>query len=121
MNSPIRKPNILIIMSDEHGPMFSETYGHPLVRTPNMNRLAQSGTTFQNAYCNAPLCMPSRMSFMAGRYIHRIGTWDNATPLPTDCVTWAHLLRSVGYDVVLSGKQHFCGPDRLQAFLPVGP
>ena len=96
--------------------MFSETYGHPLVRTPNMNRLARSGTTFQNAYCNSPLCMPSRMSFMAGRYIHRIGTWDNATPLPTDCVTWAHLLRSVGYDVVLSGKQHFCGPDRLHGF-----
>ena len=110
------RPNILLIMSDEHAPMFSGTYGHPLVQTPNMDRLAASGMTFNNAYCNSPLCMPSRMSFMTGRYIHHIDTWDNATPLASDAVTWAHLLRTVGYDVVLSGKQHFCGKDQLHGF-----
>ena len=113
---PENRPNILLIMSDEHAPMFSGTYGHPLVQTPNMDRLAASGMTFNNAYCNSPLCMPSRMSFMTGRYIHHIGTWDNATPLASDAVTWAHLLRTVGYDVVLSGKQHFCGKDQLHGF-----
>ena len=105
------RPNLLIIMSDEHAPMFSGPYRHPLVQTPNMDRLAEDGATFANAYCNSPLCMPSRMSFMTGRYIHKIGAWDNAAPLRPDAVTWAHLLRAEGYDakaiVVLSGKQHF--------------
>ena len=110
------KPNILIIMSDEHAPMYSGTYGHALVQTPHMDRLAAAGVTFDNAYCNSPLCLPSRMSFMTGRYVNQIGTWDNASPLASDAVTWAHLLRAVGYDVVLSGKQHFCGPDQLHGF-----
>ena len=98
------RPNLLIIMSDEHAPMYSGPYGHSFVQTLHMDRLAEDGVTFNNAYCNSPLCMPSRMSFMTGRYIHKIGAWDNAAPLRPDAVTWAHLLRSVGYDVVLSGK-----------------
>ena len=111
-----RLPNILLIMSDEHAPMYSSTYGHPLVRTPAMDRLAAEGVTFDNAYCNSPLCLPSRMSFMTGRFVHRIGAWDNASPLPQDEVTWAHLLRDAGYDAVLCGKQHFCGLDQLHGF-----
>ena len=110
------KPNILLIMSDEHAPMYSGTYGHPLVQTPNMDQLAEQGFVFTNAYCNSPLCGPSRMSFMTGRYVHQIGTWDNASPLASDQVTWAHRLGAIGYDVVLSGKQHFCGPDQLHGF-----
>jgi choline-sulfatase len=110
------RPNILLIMTDEHAPMYSGAYGHPLVQTPCMDQLAQEGATFDNAYCNSPLCLPSRMSFMTGRYIHQIGAYDNASPLPSDAVTWAHMLRAVGYDVVLAGKQHFCGPDQLHGF-----
>ena len=110
------KPNILIIQSDEHGPMFSSTYGHPLVKTPSMDRLARQGATFDAAYCNSPLCVPSRLSFLTGRYVSRCKGWDNATPLPTDAVTWPYLLRSVGYDVVLSGKMHLIGPDKLHGF-----
>ena len=109
-------PNLLLIMSDEHAPMFSGPYGHPLVQTPNLDRLAAEGVVFQNAYCNSPLCTPSRMSFMTGRYVHHIGAWDNSTPLASDAVTWTHRLRAVGYDVVLSGKQHFSGPDQLHGF-----
>ena len=109
-------PNLLIIMSDEHAPMFSSPYGHPLVQTPNLDRLAEDGITFTNAYCNSPLCMPSRMSFMTGKYIHHIAAWDNATPLASDEITWAHLLRAAGYDVALAGKQHFDGPDQLHGF-----
>ncbi len=110
------QPNILIIMSDEHAPMFSSVYGHPIVQTPNMQRLADMGATFEAAYCNSPLCMPSRMSFMSGRYVNHIGAWDNVTPLRSDVVTWAHRLRAVGYDVALSGKQHFGGSDQLHGF-----
>ncbi len=67
------RPNILIIMSDEHAPQFSSIHGHALVQSPHMERLAGMGVTFDNAYCNSPICGPSRMSFMTGRYISRIG------------------------------------------------
>ena len=110
------KPNFLIIMSDEHAPMYSSVYGHPIVQTPNMDRLAAAGATFDAAYCNSPLCMPSRMSFMTGRLINKIGAWDNVTPLRSDQVTWTHRLRAQGYDLALSGKQHFGGADQLHGF-----
>ena len=110
------RPNILIIMSDEHAPQFSSVHGHALVQSPNMERLAGMGVTFDNAYCNSPICGPSRMSFMTGRYISRIGAYDNGFPLSTGAVTWAHRLSNAGYDVALSGKQHFCGPDQLHGF-----
>ena len=110
------RPNILVIMSDEHGPMFSGTHGHPLVKTPNMDRLAEQGTTFDANYSNSPLCVPSRLSFMTGRYVSRCKGWDNATPLPSDALTWPYVLRSVGYDAVISGKMHLTGPDWLHGF-----
>lgn len=109
-------PNLLVIMADEHAPQFSGPHGHPLVQTPQLNRLAAEGVYFQNTYCNSPLCVPSRMSFMAGRYVHKIGAWDNASALPPDTLTWAHRLRAAGYDAVLAGKQHFVGLDQLHGF-----
>ena len=109
-------PNMLIIMADQHAPMFSGPYGHSVVRTPNMDRLASEGVVFDAAYCNSPLCVPSRMSFMTGRHIQHIGIWDNGVPLASEAATWAHAVRTQGYDAVLAGKQHFRGPDRLHGF-----
>ena len=110
------KPNFLIIMSDEHAPMWSSAYGHPFVRTPNMDRLAKEGNTFDAAYCNAPLCVPSRLSFMTGKQVSNCEGWDNATPLPADSMTLPYALRSSGYNCSLSGKMHLIGPDRLHGF-----
>ena len=112
----IDRPNFLVIMSDEHGPMWSSAYGHPFVQTPNMERIAEAGATFDAAYCNSPLCVPSRLSFMTGRYVSGCEGWDNAKPLPSDAPTWPYLLRSVGYDTALSGKMHLIGPDQLHGF-----
>ena len=61
------KLNILIIMSDEHAPMFSSAYGHPIVQTPNMERLAAAGATFDAAYCNSPLDGDSLLPLLTGR------------------------------------------------------
>ena len=116
MSSNKGRPNFLIIMSDEHGAQFSSAYGHPFVRTPSMDRLAAEAVTFDAAYCNSPLCVPSRISFMTGRYNSRCRGWDNSVPLSDDTVTWPHLLRSQGYDVALSGKMHLVGHDHLHGF-----
>lgn len=110
------KPNFLIIMSDEHDPQISSPYGHTFVETPNMQRLADSGATFDNAYCNSPICVPSRASFMTGKHLHRIGVWDNSVPLSSDEPTWAHRLNKEGYETALCGKMHFVGPDQMHGF-----
>lgn len=77
-------PNILIFMSDEHNPFYSSVYGHPMVKTPNMERLAEMGTVFENAYCPSPLCRPSRSAFMTGRPDHKIQAYNNCNIIDFD-------------------------------------
>ena len=91
-------------------------YGHPLVKTPNIDRLVEGGSVFENAYCNFPLCVPSRTSMMAGRYANAIGMWDNAIEMPASIPTLAHYLRQQDYHTVLCGKMHFIGPDQVHGF-----
>ena len=111
-----KKPNFLVIMSDEHGAQFSSTYGHPIIETPNMDRLAEQGVTFDANYCNSPLCIPSRASFMTGQYVSTNEIWDNTKPVPVDRLTWPYLLRNEGYHTALNGKMHLVGPDPLHGF-----
>ena len=73
-----RKPNLLLIQADQLAPQFFAAYGHPLVKTPNTDRLAEQGVVFDAAYTNAPLCAPSRFVMMSGRLPNRIAAWDNA-------------------------------------------
>jgi choline-sulfatase len=110
------RPNLLVIMSDQHAARWCGYAGDPTVRTPNLDRLAEAGVVFRNAYCNSPLCVPSRMSFLTGRQVQNIGIWDNHTILASEVETFAHVLRRSGYDVVLNGKMHFRGPDKLRGF-----
>ena len=110
------KPNILIIMSDQHSAAWSGPYGHPFLRTPALDRLAAEGATFENAYCNSPICAPSRASFMTGKLCSDIEVWDVGTPLGSDQPTWAHYLNAAGYETTLSGKMHFVGPDQMHGF-----
>ena len=110
------RPNIVLIMADQLAPHFTGTYGHPLVKTPHMDALAARGTRFDAAYCNAPLCAPSRFSFMSGQLVTRIAAYDNASEFPATIPTFAHYLRKVGYRTCLSGKMHFVGPDQLHGF-----
>jgi len=112
----VPQPNFLIIMSDEHDPRVSTPYGHPFIHTPAMQQLADGGAVFENAYCNSPLCVPSRASFMVGKHLYRIGVWDNGVPLASDEPTWAHRLNALGYETALAGKMHFVGPDQRHGF-----
>ncbi len=104
-------PNILFIMADQLAPQVLPAYGHRVVRTPNLDRLAEGGVGFANAYCNFPLCAPARFSMLSGRLPSRIGAFDNATELPASVPTVHHYLRAAGYRTCLAGKMHFVGPD----------
>jgi len=110
------RPNVLVVMADQLAPHFTGTYGHPLVRTPNLDALAERGTRFDNAYCHSPLCAPSRFTMLAGRPVSAIDAWDNAAEFPASIPTVAHYLTLAGYRTCLSGKMHFVGPDQLHGF-----
>ena len=110
------QPNILIVMADQLNPAFLPVYGHPLVKTPHLSVLAKHAVVFDNAYCNSPLCSPSRGVLMTGQLPSRTGIYDNAAEFRADIPTFAHYLRALGYRTVLSGKMHFCGPDQLHGF-----
>jgi len=105
------RPNILVIVSDEHAPHEMGCDGHRQVQTPALDTLADEGLTFDNAYCNSPICTPSRNA-----YCHEIGAWDLECPLPADAPTWGHHLGKAGYETVLCGRTHWHGPDRLHGF-----
>lgn len=111
-----RKPNFLLLMADQLTASALPAYGNRVAKTPRLDALAANGVVFQSAYCNSPLCAPSRFTFLTGRLPSAIGAFDNAAELPADVPTFAHYLRSAGYRTVLSGKMHFCGPDQLHGF-----
>src|ERR1051325_8880020 len=99
--------NLLFIMSDEHNKRMLGCHGHPMIRTPNLDRLASSGVRFADAYCNSPICVPSRASFQTGRYVHDIRFWDNCLAYDGSVPSWAHRLRDAGHRVDSIGKLHF--------------
>ncbi|NKC13812.1 MAG: choline-sulfatase [Gammaproteobacteria bacterium] len=111
-----RQPNILMIMADQMAPQVLPAYGHALVKTPHIDALAERGVVFENAYCNFPLCVPSRASMLTGRYANSIAVWDNAAEMTASTPTLAHYLRGAGYSATLCGKMHFIGPDQLHGF-----
>jgi choline-sulfatase len=111
-----RVPNFLILMADQLAAAALPAYGNRVAKTPHLNALAEHSVVFQSAYCNSPLCAPSRFAFMTGRLPSAIGAFDNAAELPAHVPTFAHYLRMAGYRTVLSGKMHFCGPDQLHGF-----
>jgi choline-sulfatase len=111
-----RKPNILFLMVDQMTPFMIGPYGQKAAITPNLDRLARSGAVFDNAYCNAPLCVPSRASMFSGRLPSAIDAWDNASEFRADIPTIMHYLRAAGYQTSVSGKTHFIGPDQYHGF-----
>jgi choline-sulfatase len=108
--------NLLFIMSDEHSKRVLGCNGNPVIRTPNLDRLAASGVRFTDAYCNSPICVPSRASFQTGRYVHDIRFWDNAIAYDGSVPSWAHRLKAAGHRVDSIGKLHFRSPDNDNGF-----
>jgi choline-sulfatase len=103
----MRPTNLLFILSDEHNKRVTGCYGHPMVRTPNLDALAGRGTRFTSAYTNCPICVPARASFATGRYVHQVRCWDNAIAYEGEPASWGHRLMQQGHRVVSIGKLHY--------------
>jgi choline-sulfatase len=111
-----KQPDILFIQVDQMAAAALPCYGGPVVKAPQLQALAGAGTVFDAAYCNSPICAPSRFSMMTGRLPTAIGAFDNASELPAATPTLAHMLGMAGYRTILAGKMHFIGPDQLHGF-----
>ena len=112
----MNKPNIVLVMVDQMAHDAIAALGHSAVVTPHLDALVENGVTFENAYCNAPICASSRASFVTGKLVRHTGVFDNGAELPAAAPTLLHHLNRAGYTTVLSGKMHFNGPDQLHGF-----
>jgi choline-sulfatase len=103
----MRPTNLIFILSDEHNKRVAGCYGHPVVRTPNLDALAARGTRFTSAYTNCPICVPARASFATGRYVHETRCWDNAIAYQGKPASWGHRLMEQDHRVTAIGKLHY--------------
>ena len=99
--------NLIFFQSDNHNRAVAGCYGHGYVKTPNIDRIADGGVRFANAYSTSALCCPARAAIATGRYPHQTGFWDNAIAYDGSVPTWHHRLREQGHTVVAVGKLHY--------------
>ena len=99
--------NLVFIISDEHQARALSCAGHPIVRTPNIDRLAARGTRFTAAYTPCPICVPARASLATGRYVHDIRYWDNAMGYDGRVPGWGRRLQAANVRVESIGKLHY--------------
>ncbi len=110
------KKHIVYILSDQHNPLVMGAAGDPYVRTPNIDSLYRDGTGFDNCYCAAPLCVPSRASILSGLSPSHSGVFNNMQALSSCDATFVNSLTVGGYETVLSGRMHFVGWDQWHGF-----
>jgi choline-sulfatase len=107
---PVRtpsRPNVLLIMTDQHRADLMTCAGRDLVPTPNIDRIASRGVRFNNAYCPYPVCVASRMALLTGLYAHSTGAITNQDRLDWRYRTMANHFTENGYLTALMGKMHF--------------
>src|SRR5574337_316068 len=98
--------NVLFIMCDQLRADHLSCFGHPALKTPNLDALARKGMIFDRAYVQSPVCGPSRMSYYTGRYVHAHGASWNFVPLKAGEMTIGDHLRPLGVRSVLVGQTH---------------
>lgn len=116
--APARPLNVLFLMSDDMRPDLG-SYGHPIVKSPNIDALAAAGVRFDRAYCQYPLCNPSRASMLTGRHVRTTGVWDNTVWFGTahpDFVSMPRHFKQNGYVTLRAGKIFHGGIDDIDAW-----
>ena len=100
------QPNFIFIMTDDQGYGDLGCYGHPVVKTPNIDALAAKGTRFDEFHVATPVCMPNRASFMTGRMPSVHGLRYNGCTLSKRANTFVDVLKASGYATASIGKSH---------------
>jgi arylsulfatase A-like enzyme len=101
-----RKPNIIFIMSDDHGYQAISAYSNKLIQTPNIDRIGREGAVMRNAFVTNSVCSPSRAVILTGKYGHLNGQRDNGTYFDGSQQTLPKILKTNGYRTALVGKWH---------------
>lgn len=101
------QPNILFIFADQHRHNVMGCAGHELVSTPNLDGLAKQGLRFSEAWCQSPICQPSRASIITGRYVHELGVIHNTGGFDPEWPTVMKQLQTAGYETATIGKTHY--------------
>ncbi|MBM3333206.1 sulfatase-like hydrolase/transferase, partial [Candidatus Sumerlaeota bacterium] len=101
-----RRPNVLVILTDDQRWDCMSCAGHAFLRTPNMDRLAAEGARFANAFVTTSLCSPSRASYLSGLYAHSHQVINNFTNYPADLPSYPRRLKESGYETAYIGKWH---------------
>ncbi|MEC3908663.1 sulfatase [Tamlana sp. 2201CG12-4] len=102
-----KRPNILFIMSDDHAYQAISAYSDKLIKTPNIDRIANEGMLFTNACVTNSICAPSRATILTGKHTHINGKIDNQMPFDTTQTTFPQLFQKAGYQTAMFGKLHF--------------
>ena len=105
----IEMPNIILIMTDDQGWGQTGYYDHPILKTPNLDAMAENGLRFDRFYAGAPQCSPTRASVLTGRNNDRTGVFYHGYPLNKYEITLAQKLKNIGYSTGHFGKWHLNG------------
>ena len=116
-----KQPNFLFIITDQHRADYLGCQGHPVVRTPNIDAIAATGTRFERFYVASPVCMPNRATLLTGRMPSAHGLRHNGNHLSYDASTFVEVLREGGYRTALIGKSHVQAMTAFPAPQPVDP
>jgi N-acetylglucosamine-6-sulfatase len=103
--------NVVFILTDDHRYDAMGFTGHPIVKTPNIDRIARRGVHLRNAFVTTALCSPSRATILTGLYAHQHKVVDNNTPVPPGTTFFPQYLQRAGYQTALVGKWHMGGDD----------
>lgn len=104
------QPNFIVFIADDAAWNDCGPYGNNLIKTPNINKLAEEGVVFDNAFLTTSSCSPSRCSILTGRYPHSTGAQELHMPLPSEQLLFAGELQKAGYYTALAGKYHIGEP-----------
>lgn len=108
------RPNIVLIMSDQHRADMLGCAGDVAVHTPRLDRLAADALRFSRVSCQGPLCMPARASFLTERYVRDHGVYTNWAEVPSGWPTYVHALQAAGYHTTMLGKAHLTRDDDIE-------
>ena len=113
-----KKPNIVVFLADDMGWGDAACYDHPLIKSPNIDKLASEGLKFTQCYAASGVCSPSRSAILTGRTPYRNGVWrhlsgNNKAHLRTSEITYPKLLKAVGYETCHVGKWHLNSRDQF--------